>query len=98
MAVGPYVFFNTMATFEELGINDELLLAVAELGFETPMSDVAVVPQKSMAKDVAQKTDKTVKDIQEKSDSIVSDMQEKGDEIIGKIQDLINKQKGAEEA
>ncbi|MBR4721946.1 MAG: DEAD/DEAH box helicase [Muribaculaceae bacterium] len=26
-----------MATFEELGINDELLLAVAELGFETPM-------------------------------------------------------------
>ena len=46
-----------------------------------------------MAKDVADKTDKTVKDIQEKADPIVSDMQEKGDEILGKIQNLINKQK-----
>lgn len=47
----------------------------------------------NMAKDVADKTDKTVKDIQDKADSIVSDMQEKGDEILNKIQALINKQK-----
>ena len=50
------------------------------------------------AKDTLRRADETVKEIQSKADDVVSDMQKKGDELKNKLQDLLNQQKGGQEA
>ena len=49
------------------------------------------------SKEICDKTHDAVSEIQGKAEDIVSDMQAKGDELIAKLQDVINKQKKAEE-
>ncbi len=49
------------------------------------------------SQDLCSKAQTTVSEIQNRADDICSDIQEKGDVLIEKLQEMINKQKVAEE-
>lgn len=49
------------------------------------------------SKNLCDKAQDTVSEIKSKADDIVGEMQSKGDELISKLQEVINKQKKADE-